>query len=108
MEKKPHPGFHLQGTHLFIKHIPGLEIQGCRWEEQAARFPFLRGVNRIKGTERQDSAVEMLALGHGARDASSSPAMPLTGPDSRLPLLTLDADVAGWRWETEESADEGA
>ena len=52
--------------------------------------------------------VEILALGRGARNASSSPAMPLTGPDSWLPVLTLDTDVAGWGWETEESADEGA
>ena len=85
-----------------------MKSQGCGWEEQAAWFPFLRGVNRIKYTERQDSVVEILALGRGARNASSSPAMPLTGPDSWLPVLTLDTDVAGWGWETEESADEGA
>lgn len=52
--------------------------------------------------------VEILALGRGTRNASSSPAMPLTGPDLRLPLLTLDTDVAGCGWEMEESADEGA
>lgn len=65
-------------------------------------------MKRIKGTERQAGVVEILALGHGASDASSSPALPLPGRDSQLPLLTSDTDVAGWGWETEESADEGA